>query len=205
MDGPERKMMDGPEQKIRDVFRDISDRIKYFRRQQGLSLNALAKKAGFTTSYLSQIENMKREPTIGTLVTIAHALGVSVFSFIGGEGLLEEEAPAIVRADERRRVTIPSTVADSLFDSINFRTKDRLMGAYILTSSSEFSEKPRAHEGEELLFVLEGKTELVYNGKSYILEEGDCCYFDSSKPHIGRSVSERPSKALVVFAVKSKR
>jgi transcriptional regulator with XRE-family HTH domain len=194
--------MSNTEQKAADVFRDIADRIRRIRRQQGLSMSALAKKAGFTTSYLSQIEGLKREPTIGTLVTIANALRISVFSFIGGESFPEEEAPALVRADERRRVTIPSMAAhDSTFDSINFRKKDRIMDAYVLTSSSKFTEKPRAHEGEELFFVLEGTTELVYNGKSFILEAGDCCCFDSSKPHSGRSISEKPSKALIVFSL----
>ncbi len=194
--------MDDTEQKTREIFQGISDRIRQIRQQQGLTMDSLAKKAGFTKSYLSQIENLKREPTIGTLVTIANALGISVFSLIG------TEAPAgttlaIVRADERRRVTIPSTAStDSTFDSVNFKKKDRLMDAYVLTSSAAFSEKPRAHEGEELIFVLEGKTEFVYDGKSYLLEEGDCCYFDSSKPHLGRSVGDKLSKALIIFATK---
>jgi transcriptional regulator with XRE-family HTH domain len=165
-------------------------------------MSALSKKTGLTTSYLSQIESLKKEPTISTLVTIANALRISVFSFIGGEPIQEDEGPSIVRANERRRAAISNTALDSAFDSINFKKKDRLMNAYILTSSFEFAEKPRAHEGEEIFFVLEGKTELLYNGKSYILEEGDCCCFDSSKPHYGRSVSEKPSKALVVFTSK---
>ena len=152
---------------------------------------------------MSQIESLKKEPTIGTLVTIANALRVSVFSFIGGESVAEDEAPYIVRADERRRAAIPDRETDGTFDSINFKKKDRLMNAYILSPSSEFARKPRAHEGEELFFVLDGKTELLYNGKKYILNEGDCCCFDSSKPHSGRRVDGKPSRVLVVFATKS--
>ncbi len=166
-------------------------------------MDALARKAGFTKSYVSQIENRKREPTIGTLVTIAHALGVNVSSIIGSEKLLEDEGtPAIVRAGERRRVAIPSKATNIMYESINYKKKDRLMDAYILTPATEFSDKPMAHEGQELLFVLHGKEELVYNGKSYILEEGDCCYFDSSTSHYGRSVGEEQSRILVVFTMK---
>lgn len=195
--------MDGPQQETKYVLEDISERIRRLRQQQGLSMGALAKKAGFTKSYVSQIENLKREPTIGTLVTIAHALGVNVFSLIGGEKLPEEEgAPAIVRAADRRAVTIPSKPSGATYESINYRKKDRLMDAYILTSGFEFPEKPMAHEGQELLFVLEGREELVYNDKSYLLEEGDCCYLDSTTPHQGRSIGEKPSKVLVVFTMK---
>jgi transcriptional regulator with XRE-family HTH domain len=195
--------MDGPEEKRQYVLGEISQRIRHLRLQQGLSMGALATKAGFTKSYVSQIENLKREPTIGTLVTIAHALGVNVFSLIGGEKLPEEEeAPAIVRVRDRRRVDIPSAAADTVYESINYKKKDRLMDAFILTPASEFSEKPMAHEGQELLFVLEGREEVIYHGKSYLLDEGDCCYFDSSAPHYGRSIGEKPSKILIVFTMK---
>jgi transcriptional regulator with XRE-family HTH domain len=184
------------------ILREISENVRYFRLQQGLTMEALAKKAGFTKSYVSQIEAMKREPTIGTLVTIAHALSLSVFSLIGGEDLQEELAPSIVRKNERRRAAVLTEVTENTLDAINYRKKNRLIDAYILTSSSEFSEKPRSHQGEELFLVLNGRMELLYDGKSYILEEGDCCYFDSSKPHSGRSIVDQPSEALLVFSVK---
>jgi transcriptional regulator with XRE-family HTH domain len=195
--------MESVQEKRKTVLSDISSKIRRVRLQRGLSMDALAKRAGFTKSYVSQIENQRREPTIGTLVTLAHALGVDVFSIIGGEGLPEEEAaPAIVRADERRQVSIPSKGSNVTYESINYKREDRVMDAYILTPQKEFSGKPMAHEGQELLFVLEGTEELVYNGKSYLLEKGDCCYFDSSTPHNGRSRGEKASKILVVFTMK---
>ena len=102
-------------------------------------------------------ENRKREPTIGTLVTIAHALGVNVFSLIGAEKLPEdEEVPAIVRTRDRRTVNIPSAAADTTYESINYKTKNRLMDAFILTPASEFSEKPIALRGRSC-FLCSGK------------------------------------------------
>ncbi|MGA2106123.1 MAG: XRE family transcriptional regulator [Syntrophorhabdales bacterium] len=195
--------MESAEEKRKAVLADISSKIRRVRLQRGLSMDALAKRAGFTKSYVSQIENQKREPTIGTLVTLAHALGVNVFSIIGGGNLPEEEAtPAIVRADERRTVAVPSKASNITYESINYKKEDRLMDAYVLTPPREFSDRPMAHEGQELLFVLKGREEFVYGGRSYILEEGDCCHFDSSTPHYGRSVGEEGSKVLVVFTMK---
>lgn len=195
---------DSPEKKREQVLQDISARIKHLRIEQRLSMDALARKAGFTKSYISQIEGLKREPTIGTLVTIAHALGVNVFFLIGGEELSNEpRVPAIVRKGDRRTVSIASGAANTVYESINYRKNDRLMDAYILTPSPDFSDRPMAHEGQELLFVLEGKEEFVYNGNSYLLEKGDCCHYDSSALHYGRSVAESPSKLLVVFSTKA--
>jgi quercetin dioxygenase-like cupin family protein len=66
----------------------------------------------------------------------------------------------------------------------------------------EFPPEPFVHEGQELVYGLEGTHEFVYDGKTYLLEEGDCYYFDSNKPHFGRSVGEKLGKVLVVFASK---
>lgn len=197
--------MSKPETNAKQILEGVAKRIRHMRRQQGLSMSALAEKAGFTKSYLSQIENLKREPTIGTLVSIAHALGVDVFEILNGEMGIEENPPlVIVKATQRRTATIAGMPASFTFESINHLKKDRLLDGYILTSGFEFAEEPRAHEGQELLFILEGKQELLYNGKSYILEKGDCCCFDANIPHYGRSLGKKESKALIVYSMPPK-
>jgi quercetin dioxygenase-like cupin family protein len=49
--------------------------------------------------------------------------------------------------------------------------------------------------------VLEGTQELIYDGKTYLLEEGDCFFFDSNRPHYSRTLGDKPGKILMVFAV----
>ena len=196
--------MNKTEKEAEYIWEEISSKIKYLRRKNKLSVEALAKQAGFTKSYLSQIENLKREPTIGALTKIARALSVNFFFLVNGERLAEEEESlVVVKRQDRRTLTSPSRLANTIYESINQEKKDRLMDAYIVTTGFEFTAEPMAHEGEELIFIIEGKQEFVYNGKSQILEEGDCCYFDSNKLHYARSVGEKLSKALVVFTIKS--
>ncbi len=50
--------------------------IRAWREYKNLRINALAKRVGISGSYLSQIENGKRNPTIETLKTIASALDI---------------------------------------------------------------------------------------------------------------------------------
>ncbi len=50
--------------------------IRAWREYKNLRINALAKRVGISGSYLSQIENRKRNPTIETLKTIAGALDI---------------------------------------------------------------------------------------------------------------------------------
>jgi mannose-6-phosphate isomerase-like protein (cupin superfamily) len=56
-----------------------------------------------------------------------------------------------------------------------------------------------SHEGEEFMYVLEGRHEFIYNGKKYLLHEGDSIYFDSIVPHTGRSVGKKKAKILAVM------
>jgi hypothetical protein len=37
---------------------------------------------------------------------------------------------------------------------------------------------------------------------SYIVEEGDCYYLESKRPHFAKSIGEKPAKVLVVFTAK---
>jgi len=52
--------------------------IRAWREYKQITVRELAKQAGITSSYLSQIETGKRNPTIDTLKSIAEALGIDV-------------------------------------------------------------------------------------------------------------------------------
>jgi len=55
--------------------------------QRGLSQGELATKAGISVSYLSMLENSKRDPTVSTVKKVAQALGVpmEILFFLGAE------------------------------------------------------------------------------------------------------------------------
>ena len=52
--------------------------ITVWREHRGMTISALAEKAGLSQSYLSQIESGKREGRIGVLVRLARALSVDL-------------------------------------------------------------------------------------------------------------------------------
>ncbi|OGP60743.1 MAG: hypothetical protein A2V65_08040 [Deltaproteobacteria bacterium RBG_13_49_15] len=167
-----------------------------------MNLKDLSQKTGFTKSYLSQIENMKREPPISTLSKIAFVLNVDVAFLISGE-TQNTEAPKItvVRKGEGRANYGPFGEKGFLYESLGYKKFDRLMDAYIITIGPEFPPKAFFHEGQEFVYVLEGAQEFIYDGQTYFFEEGDCFFFDSDKPHYSRTVGKKQGKILMVFAV----
>ena len=56
-----------------------------------------------------------------------------------------------------------------------------------------------SHPGEEFDRVLEGSIEMVIDGHSIILNEGDSVYFDATKLHGIRSASGKPARFLAVI------
>lgn len=60
----------------------INDRIKRLRLRKKITLESLAKTTGFTTGYLSRIENSGSAPPISTLSKIAQALEADVSFFL---------------------------------------------------------------------------------------------------------------------------
>jgi transcriptional regulator with XRE-family HTH domain len=61
--------------------------VKLCRVHRGLSQGALAKQAGISVSYLSLIEQNKRDPALSTIEKIAAGLKVptSILAFLGAE------------------------------------------------------------------------------------------------------------------------
>jgi len=59
----------------------IINNIKKISVQKGLSQQQLAEKSGISQSFLSDLENGKKSPTVDSLNKICHSLGISLAEF----------------------------------------------------------------------------------------------------------------------------
>ena len=186
--------------KEQSLEKAIAKRIRAKRLEKGWTLDQLAKTTGLSKGYLSQIENDDKTPTIGTLTKIAFGLGLNAVALMTGEEPRpKQEKFCLIKSGERQPITHPGAAPDSIYESFSFNKSNRIMDSYIVTVSKEFSPKPLMHQGQEVAFVLEGKSEFYYDGQTYILEAGDAMYFDSDRPHMTRSIGPEQAKVLVVF------
>jgi len=196
-------MNDAAALRTKELYTEIGKRIRQLRLDMGYSLEEFAKRTGFAKSYLSQIENLKREPSISALSQIAYVLGVDLLFLLSGESQDSViKKFTIVKENERKTVHRPPGSLSYIYESITYKKQDRLMEGFVVTMGFEFPPEPFVHEGQELAYVLEGKQEFIYDGRAYLLEEGDCYCFDSNRPHYGRSIGDKPCKVLVVFAAR---
>ena len=84
---------------------NVEQAIRLCRTQRGASQSAIANRANCSVSYLSMLENNKRDPTLSTVTKIAEALHVPV-------GLL-----FVLAADQKELGAIDEHLADQLMQS----------------------------------------------------------------------------------------
>ncbi|MCJ7682987.1 MAG: cupin domain-containing protein, partial [Desulfobacteraceae bacterium] len=74
------------------------------------------------------------------------------------------------------------------------------MEPYILTIPPKVEHSPLfQHQGEELLFVMQGTCKFLHGENEYLLEKGDCIYFDSGIGHRGFALGGNEVKILIVM------
>ena len=176
---------------------DIGRRIKASRINKKFTLEQLANQTGFTKGYLSRIEKSEKSPPLSTLGIIARILGITI-SFLVGE---EEQKTSfgIVRKGERPFI-VRGNALDYSYEAVAHTFPNKKMEPFILTLPLKPKKKTLSqHEGQELLFVLEGTMKFLHGNREYIVEEGDCIYFDSSFPHFGESVGRKEAKCFMVI------
>jgi len=178
----------------------IGKNIKALRLSQNLTIKTLADKAGITKGYLSKVENSDKAPPVSTLLVIAKALGVTVSQLLGEENA--QVRCSLIKKNERMLMARNGTVFGYSYETLAHPYLDKKMEPYILTIPAKSEERSIfQHEGEEMLLVIEGTMRFLYGEDEYIVETGDCVYFDSSVPHFGRPADDREVKCVMVIYV----
>jgi len=177
---------------------DLGKRIKELRLSRKMTLAELAEKSDFTKGYLSKLENSEKGPPVSTLMRIAQALDVRISKIFGEtEG---SDQISLVKKTERRVIVRNGTPFGYNYQALAYKFKDRDMDPYFLTRPAHHKKDLAAfkHKGHEMLFILEGTMEFFHGGKRFILEEGDCLYWDSDIEHWGNNIGDKDVKALLI-------
>ena len=177
---------------------ELGKRIQRYRINKGVTLQALAEKTGLTRGYLSKIENSEKPPPVSTLINLAKALNISM-SEVFGE--VDGNSPiCMVKKWERRTIARDGSVFGYSYQTLAHKFHNKHMEPYFLTLPRQPKENVLfQHKGEEILFVLEGTMKFFHGEKEFIVEEGDCIYFDGSIPHYGVSQGNKEVKCFMVI------
>lgn len=180
--------------------KDIGKNIRKLRKAAGHSLDAFAKQTGLSKGYLSKLENSDKSPPVSTLIVIAEALGVSL-SDLFGDGT-EKISASLVKAGERQLMARNGTIFGYSYETLAHKYPNKSMEPYMLTIPANNTKGGVfKHKGEEMMVVLEGTMRFIHGTDEYMVEAGDCIYFDSGVEHRGLAVGDQDVKCLMVIFI----
>jgi len=147
----------------------------------GLTIKQLGDKVRVSQSYISQLENDKTNPSLGTLKKIANALNINMIDFFERDS---EDDNIIIRKNERIDFSYPSGKFRSQLLASNIASKV-MEPIYTIIDPGGDTIEPYKHgnNGEEFGVVIKGELLLIVDGTEYHLFEGDAFYFKSSLSH----------------------
>lgn len=164
--------------------------IRARRRQLQLTLQELSDAAGISVGYLSQVERDHATPSLGTLAQIARSLDVGVDYFIA----TPSPEDGVTRAGERDRFSVNGS--SILYERIATDFAGNVLSSFIMTLPPGYRSETVSHEGEEILYVLDGTITHWLDGEAMTLSAGDSLHFRGNRLHAWANQTDRPARLL---------
>lgn len=161
----------------------VGERLRAARSGQGLSVGALAARAGIGKGSLSEIENGARNPTLSTLYALANALGLPLARLLDDRPGAEVASPGITA-----RLLESHTDDDGTVEVYALR----------LTPGAVHVSAAHGPHVVEHLLVTRGAARAGRAGAETDLVTGAGTAWTSDVEHTYRALGDRPADAVLV-------
>jgi quercetin dioxygenase-like cupin family protein/DNA-binding transcriptional regulator YiaG len=183
----------------------LGRRISVIREQRKLSLEDLASRTGMDVDVLRRVERNEYTPPLGELIRLGKALEMKMGYFISPSA---PKPYTIVRAHGRPTVARYASGSRAhhgyVYESLAPEKADRAMEPFIVTMRPSDEQEMSTHDGQEFIYILEGRMEARLGELVEILEPGDAIYYDSTRPHLVKCHGDQPTRILAVLHTGSK-
>ncbi len=170
----------------------IGKKIRILRRRKGLTLKQLGNETGLKPQYISQVEKGEVIPPVSVILQISKALEID-----SGLLLSEERRKAREKSldDYQKRTESYSYV------NLTPEARHKHLKAFKVFVEPESVHKGVSyqHPGEEFIYVLKGKVEVMVGENQNIVDQDQCIHFDSSIIHKITNLSKDRAELLVVL------
>lgn len=172
----------------------VGERLRDLRETRSLSVRTLAGRAGFSPSFISQVENGQASPSIASLEKIAAALDVTLVEFFQTG---KTHSSTVVYADHRPR--LESGWSKAGIESLGIDLTSRLEPVLITLRGGGTSGKhPHALPREQFAYIVSGEVTLTLDGVQQALNRGDAVTIAPRKSFRWVNPSSQPAELLVV-------
>jgi len=180
-------------EKNTDELDSVGGKIKNARLTKGVALDFVANETGFSTEYLESVEAGEAMPPVGTILQIARALDID------SALLLKEQDTGMTD-----RISASSKRTENYaYKTLTPGVEKKHLKAFQITIDpmQDHSGVSYQHQGEEFVYVLSGKIQVLVGDNVNILDEGDSLHFNSGIRHKLSNLGEGQALLVVVLYV----
>ena len=164
--------------------------IRARRRQLHMTLQSLGDAAGISVGYVSQVERDLASPSLGTLAQIARSLDVGVDYFIATPDIDN----ALSRAGERNSFSVNGS--SIRYERIGTDFAGNVLSSFIISIPPGYRSETVSHEGEEIIYILDGELTIRVEPDEMVLGKGDGFHFRGNRPHAWWNVTDQTARLL---------
>lgn len=164
--------------------------IRARRHNLRLTLQSLGDLSGVSVGYLSQVERDQASPSLSTLTAIARALDVGVDYFIAAPRAQD----ALTRAGRRMRFSVHRSSVS--YERLHAEFPGSVLSAFLITIDPGYRSETAHHEGEEIVYVLEGRLTVRIEDEVTVLGAGDSFHFRGNRSHSWSNETADPVKLM---------
>ncbi|WP_435061094.1 helix-turn-helix domain-containing protein [Amycolatopsis thermoflava] len=175
------------------VIEQIAPRLRRARERKNVSLTALARATGISTSTLSRLESGQRKPSLELLLPVTAALGVPLDEIVAAPRIVDPRVPQEPTRKDGR-VLIPLS-----------RQQSEPRAYKMIIPAHDEEPHLRTHAGHEWLYVLRGRLRVQLGGKDFVMGPGEAAEFDCQIPHWFGAAGRGGVEVLSLFGKQGER
>lgn len=175
-----------------EVLSGVGSRLRDLRRERQLTIDALAADSGFTTGYLSQIENGTAVPGLTALAVIAACLGSELAAFFPQEPAV---GVRVTRAGDPERFKIEPNGSEE-HALLTGRVHGGQFTANLARHYPGNTLHRFGHVGEEWALVLTGAVRFEIGNEERVVAAGEWIHYSSHPAHVAEAITNGPSEVL---------
>ncbi|OGJ87423.1 MAG: hypothetical protein A2268_14830 [Candidatus Raymondbacteria bacterium RifOxyA12_full_50_37] len=178
----------------------IAFNIRKLRQRKSFTVEALAKKAGVTKGFISQVENFRTVPSLPLLYKIAQALDVEPATLLAQDK--ETRTYVITRKDHGPVIEREFPESGFVYKALANEKNGKIMEPFTIEMPPHSTRKNVTTTGDEFFYMLEGKVDFFLGRDKVSLQAGDSLYFDGTVPHHPENNASKKALAIIIYAIK---
>lgn len=183
---------------LEQLTQTLARNLKRWRGERGFTLDSLAARSGVSRGMIIQIEQARTNPSVGTTVKLADALGVSISTLLD-----HDRGPQVRIVAPDRTVRIWSSGAGSSTTML-IGTDERgpmELWTWHLVAGEGTESAPHPSGTIEMLHVTAGELTLVVGEEEFLVPAGAAAAFEANLPHAYRNDGSVPMEMTLAVSV----